>query len=88
MKKLSLLLISLFFLSGKSDSEIVAECNWKYISGYRVSDWLSNLAVKDDTVYSGEKPIAILVSTEYYIDHYTMKILSLDRKREGLYTAK
>lgn len=88
MKKLIVTFVIVCFAGCAPDPNIVEKYDWKYIEGYRVSDWLSDLTVKDDTIFRANIPIGILKSTNFYFDHYYLKMKSLESDSIGLYTSK
>lgn len=81
----------------ESDAEIAVNHKWKVGDGdFRLNDWLvfnnfpvaKGYYIKNDTIYKDEIPVALLISCDYYVDHYMMKISSIDRKRECVYFEK
>lgn len=97
MKKLLISLLVLLAISCKSDTEIAASHEWKFGKGTMyLGDWIkfnankdvSGLYLDNDTIYSGDKPVALVNNISFYIDHYRLEISSLDEKEKGEYIEK
>jgi len=97
MKIFLVLSTFLLLVSCKSDTEIAASHQWKYMEGFRIRDWMVFNGDKDrgeglyllhDTIYIEKAPIGLIIGCNYNVDHYVLKIGSLDGKQKGMYTEK
>jgi hypothetical protein len=78
-----------------SNTDIVAARRWKAASKPLLGDWLTfsenkngRLFISNDTIYKNGQPTALVISTEYNIDHYVLTIHSIDHKQTGTYIDK
>lgn len=91
----------LFFLSissllitscGRMDNEEIKKSWWKYGSGYHISDRLDfdDRNLKGDTIYSNNKPIAIILSCgkEIFQSTAVLEIKELTKGEIGTYHEK
>jgi len=97
MKKMVLFFILAVTAAGcqQSDSEIVADRQWKADSNNLLGDFVTFSKVKDsglyisnDTIYYDGMPKALLISTSYNVDHYIMTVNSMDHKTAATYVDK
>lgn len=95
MHKIILTLMVLMFLSScqKSNDEIITARQWK--GGPLLGDLVTfsedknaKLYISNDTIYNNAKPQAIVNSITYEVDHYVMKVISLDGKQKATYFDK
>ncbi len=91
----------LFFISiisllitgcGRMDNEEIKKSWWKYGSGYHISDRLdfNDRNLKGDTIYSNNKPIAIILSCDKGIFRSTavLELKELTTGEIGTYLEK
>ena len=67
---------------------------WKYSEGFHIGDWLdfsnTNLTIKNDTIYSSTKPVAVIVEkiNSFVGADNQIKIASMETGEIGIYQGK
>jgi len=79
----------------QTNEDIVSVRKWKASDGYNLGDMITfsgnktgGLYISNDTIYRDGRPEALVVSTEYNIDHYVLTLHSIDHKQTGKYIDK
>jgi len=97
MRKITLIFIVALIVVNcqQSNSEIAGDRVWKAGEGNLLGDFITfsqdkekGLYVDNDTIYLDGKPKALLISTSYNVDHYIMKVNSIDHKQSSTYYDK